>query len=755
MNLVALNGWFTPRRFAFLLICLLLLAFPDAILLGKSFYFRDYAFFSYPLVTYQKECFWNGELPFWTGYHNLGQPVLAQWNTMTLYPGSLIYLLLPLPWSLNFFCLVHLFIAGMGMFFLVRHLLDHPFAAAFAGLAYVFNGFTLTCLMYPHNTAALGWLPWILWGSIRACRDGGRALPLTALAGAMQFLTGGAEIILQTWFIAGGLVLLDCWQRGWERLAPLRLAGIVVLVTALSAVQLLPFLDLLAHSHRDTGWASDDWSMPVWGWLNFFIPKFGSYPGPQGVYTQFGQAWVNNYYPGCVVTLLALLAVWSSRSRLILTGWLLVLLSLSLAQGGDGWLYNLLKSILPQLGYIRFPIKFITIALVLLPILAAAGLREALNAECKVLLKRLAGLGLLLVFLAFLAARLDLYLLLPDVNWEITLQNGLARVPVFALAAFLLTRFRRLASAPDVFRFALALLALVWADQVLFSSRPNPTTKSWVYRPDLVHAELAFPAQTGPAAPRFLLNAEVQNQLARTALVVAEEQVAYSRLALSDNLNLLDHLPKLHGFYPLDLRIFRDLLPWYHLQPDEEVRPLIEFAGLAYTQSPDQPVEWRQKWNPASLISAGQKPVTLPPDGVLALLENGQFHPTEEVYFYPSETDGLPEVMPGESKIDEVTWLQQEIRFRVQASQPTIVVLAQTYYHPWMAEINGHPTPLRRANHAFTALKVPAGTHQVRLTYVDRKFRLGLLISSIALLIIVSQFSINFKKLPPGQKTLS
>jgi len=45
--------------------------------------------------------------------NDFGLPFLAQWNTMTLYPGSLIYLLFPLSWSLGIFCLAHLFLGGM------------------------------------------------------------------------------------------------------------------------------------------------------------------------------------------------------------------------------------------------------------------------------------------------------------------------------------------------------------------------------------------------------------------------------------------------------------------------------------------------------------------------------------------------------------------------------------------------------------------------------------------------------------------
>src|SRR5947208_3040890 len=117
-------------------------AFPDVIFGDSTFFFRDFGFFGYPLAYYHRESFWRGEIPLWTPLSNCGLPFLAQWNTLVLYPGSLIYLLLPLPWSLNAFCLIHLFIAGMGMFCLASRWTGNRLSASVAGVAYAFNGLT-------------------------------------------------------------------------------------------------------------------------------------------------------------------------------------------------------------------------------------------------------------------------------------------------------------------------------------------------------------------------------------------------------------------------------------------------------------------------------------------------------------------------------------------------------------------------------------------------------------------------------------
>src|SRR5215469_10302880 len=122
------DDWFTPRKFAALLAILIVACFPQVVGGLETFFFRDYAAFGYPLAFYHREAFWHGEIPLWNPYNDCGLPFLAQWNTLTLYPLSLIYLLLPLPWSLGLFCLGHLFLAGMGMYFLACRWAGNRFA---------------------------------------------------------------------------------------------------------------------------------------------------------------------------------------------------------------------------------------------------------------------------------------------------------------------------------------------------------------------------------------------------------------------------------------------------------------------------------------------------------------------------------------------------------------------------------------------------------------------------------------------------
>ena len=153
------DGWFTPGRFAALLAVCIFAAYPEVVAGSRTFVFRDFGLFGYPLAHHHRESFWRGEVPLWNPLSNCGLPFLAQWNTMVLYPCSLFYLLFPLSWSLGVFCLAHQWLAGLGMYFLARKWTGSRLAASVAGLGFAFNGLTLNSLIWPAIMAALGWMP--------------------------------------------------------------------------------------------------------------------------------------------------------------------------------------------------------------------------------------------------------------------------------------------------------------------------------------------------------------------------------------------------------------------------------------------------------------------------------------------------------------------------------------------------------------------------------------------------------------------
>ena len=385
---------FTPCRFAVFLLLAFVLAFPGIWMGTETFFRSDYGVMAYPAAHYLRESLRAGELPLWNPLSNCGAPFLAQWGTMCLYPGSLFFVALPMPWALGVFCLLHLWLGGLGARALAERWTGNRFAAAVAGTAFAINGASLACITWPNYCVAIGWMPWIVLLTEQAWREGGRKLVLAAMAGTMQMLTGVPELVVLTWGLLGVLLVAEAIAEGKRQKAKgksaetsaarptfsfflfpfvFRFVSVVLLIAALSAAQLLPFFDLLAHSQRDAAYRDARWPMPPWGWANFLVPLFRYGQTPQGFWIQVGQEFLSSYYLGLAPLALALVAVWKARERRV---WLLAgvtIFALIMALGDAGFLYTALKNLLPGGGIARFPVKFVLLAAFTVPMLAAFG----------------------------------------------------------------------------------------------------------------------------------------------------------------------------------------------------------------------------------------------------------------------------------------------------------------------------------------------------------------------------------------------
>src|SRR6185436_10107633 len=140
----------------------------------------------------------------------------------------------------------------------------------------------------------------------------------------------------------------------WRRLA--RLAPVFLACLCLGAIQVLPFVELLQHSQRSAAFASGEWTLSWAGLGNFLVPLFHTVQNRDGIFFQPSQQWVSSYYPGSTIVLLSLVALASERSRRVRWLTVLCLLSLTLALGTHGLIYDWLRRTTPGLGLMRYPI---------------------------------------------------------------------------------------------------------------------------------------------------------------------------------------------------------------------------------------------------------------------------------------------------------------------------------------------------------------------------------------------------------------
>ena len=745
-----MERWVTPGRFWALLGVLILISFPDVLLGIKSFIHRDYGLFGYPLAFHHRESFWNGEMPLWNPLNNFGLPFLAQWNTLTLYPPSLLYVLLPLPWSLNLFLLLHLFWAGLGMHRLALKWTDQPSAAAVAGVAYAFSGLLANALIWPNNMAALGWLPWVVLLAEAAFRHGGRHLALGAMAGGMQMLTGAPEVILFTWVIVLGVGGVQAWEhRDSIRIHLFRFAGLVILVALLAAAQLLPFLDLLQQSHRTSGFSDASWSMPAWGLLNYVVPLFRMNPSISGGYLQPDQFWTSSYYAGIGVLGLALVAVIRCRSRRV---WMLAALAVVgwvLALGSRGVVYDLLRGGILPMGFMRFPIKFVVLSTFALPLLAAFALRVQPGEPPAVQTGKMKGVIGVLLLLMVGAVVMAVWRPIHAEGLSITLQSAGTRA-FFLLATVGILWWMTRSNTIMATRLALlGLPLLVWCDLETHSPGQNPTIPPGVLSPGLLTEDQMNPLpRLGES--RALLTLSALEGIRFSNVSSLTDGHLLTRVTLFDNCNLLDGVPKADGFYSLYLAAERDVHFRLFATDSQPREGLADFLGVSHASSPTNFFEWLPREKHMPMLNVGQRPVFLDRTNTLKHLISEAFHPREEVLL-PLEARAVTTAMASrQSLIVTQRVTSHLIEAEIQSDQPTWLVLAQSFHPNWHATIDSQSVRVWPANHAFQALEIPAGRHHVKLVYRDRAFTVGSILSMLGWIGCVG----GWWRLQPRHRTL-
>jgi len=120
-------------------------------------------------------------------------------------------------------------------------------------------------------------------------------------------------------------------------------------------------------------------------------------------------------------------------------------------------------------------------------------------------------------------------------------------------------------------------------------------------------------------------------------------------------------------------------------------------------------------------------------EAAMTILDSPDFVPLSEVIL----ESGAP--LFGRSGGDpaQITALEPErVVIEVNAAEPGYVVLLDSYYPGWVAEVDGQPAPVRRANVLFRAIPVPQGHHRVEMRYAPSSLTLGVRVSLWALFAI-------------------
>jgi hypothetical protein len=235
----------------------------------------DIFYYFYPYRDFAAQAVREGRAALWNPYLFMGAPFLANSQAGFFYPFNLLMSWLATTRAINWTIVLHVFLAASGAYVFARSLRSVRLSIAaslLAAISFGLGGYLGTQIEHINQLQGLAWLGWIFLAyeaALKANSEFGirnfNWVPLALLI-AVQLLAGHTQSVFIT------LVGLGCyavWQliesifagrpNGWRAYAllitrylfPLLLA--VVVAFSLSAIQLLPTLELTRNSARSGG----------------------------------------------------------------------------------------------------------------------------------------------------------------------------------------------------------------------------------------------------------------------------------------------------------------------------------------------------------------------------------------------------------------------------------------------------------------------------------------------------------------------
>jgi hypothetical protein len=211
---------------------------------------------------------------------------------------------------------------------------------------------------------------------------------------------------------------------------------------------------------------------------------------------------------------------------------------------------------------------------------------------------------------------------------------------------------------------------------------------------------------------------------------------------LFSNCNLLDDIPKVNGFFSLFLREGDQVVSLLYASQKIDIPHLLDFLNVSHITAPDKLFDWETRTNCLAFVTAGQQPLFADEINTLQALSSPEFTPREIVYL-PIAARPLVKAHKTPARVLASHFTAQRGEIDTETSGRSVVVISQADYHLWRAFVDGQPARLWHANHAFQAVEVSAGRHQIRLVYHDPFFNFGAAVAVGSLICAI--FLINKK----------
>ncbi|HEX9163669.1 MAG TPA: YfhO family protein [Thermoanaerobaculia bacterium] len=653
------------------------------------------------------------EWPLWNPYGMCGTPLAGSAQSSPYHPLTLIGLLVPEAQSFAFVAAMMLLWGAVGAFLLFREFVGSEIAALFGAVAWMSS----THLIFFAGTAlvlAASITPLALLGARRIVREPGpRSTAILTTALLLVVLAGHPESALHISVFAIAYFVFEF--RVAPRTSATLISGVAAAVIALllSAIFLLPLLEVLPQGeeylHRASvhPQVSSTAAQMLHRLAANFFPFVEGAPGVDEMQhaPDVRHGWLATAYAGSMLFAPAIFALVRSRSR---ERWFFLgAVIFGLAAGVSAPGVTQLLSHLPGFG-IAVNDRMIAFAALGMCALAAMGI-DAVSSRVFFVVAAI-------LLLAALAAPTALA---PD---YVRVNAARAVIPVVLAACALAIMPRREA--------VLVMFALLVMQRAGENAALQPTLPNRAFYPD-------FPG-------REVMRADQPFRIVAVGELLPPE--------ISTHYGLED----VRGFPGVTFARLRDTYPlWCVPQPvwsnrvDRLDSPMLSLMNARFAITPAAttlPPWWQVRAQypayaiaentrvlPRAFVPRSVRVVVSPVDSIRALGAIGDFGQESIVEDRPAHATA-----PNGPGAIELLGDGSHVRLRARMDGPGWVVVSNANWRGWTARETGHRIPLRFANHAFIALYLPQGVHEVELTYRPRSFVAGAWISGVMLLLVLA-----------------
>ena len=721
---------------AILTIVVLVMIFFRDIIFQKAFFWEDFLYQFYPFRNFAAVTIANGELPLWNPYTFSGTPFQADIQSALFYIPNLLLSFFVSDGKLNFYWLelliiVHIMLAGVGMYFLAKEFNIQKLFSLVSGLVFALSGFMITHVIHQVMICQVAWLPIILLFFKRALtRSSFLYAILCGLLLGHAVLAGFPQLSLYIFFF---LFLYFVFElifgikpKGFKTGIRTILIATLIITIAISftAIQILPTLELAPLSQRaEITYEKSQEGQLTWEQLvTMIVPKFFGSSGAQGsTYWGSGVYWVyweTCFYVGITTLILILFTLFSvkkDRYWIFFIG--VSLFAILYALGDNFFLHKLFFNFVPGFDKFRSIGRMTLLSTFSFSLLSGFGLQEFFNIlnvqsnKIKKILMISSGILVLLwlsVMIGFLQPtdNLRYYNQFHTIAVDETttaLILGLLTIGILFLI------FRRTLSP---LAGVIGLIILHFIDINIFGFNQNNGSTN----PDEYYERTKTLVN--------IIKQDAQNEYFR----VNSRRENY--MILDRNQGMIDRIYMMEGYTPLALqRIYPPVKDFDHA---------CDLLNAKYRVSVDEQNKSMHLTTASTFVPRAffvyRTKIINDEEELKKYMSSESFEPRKVVVFEETPDmilDDDSDSLKGNAEI--TSYKINSISLKVSTPKNGYLVLSEIFYPGWKAYVDGREKKVYRANWSLRAIPIEAGEHKVDVRFEPKSFYTGAWITFITI----------------------